>query len=146
MVMTDQVLERYRSFRELVAAQFSEKTQRMVDEALLLAEKQLQGVVRYDNSPMLDHAVAVARIIVEEVGLGRNSTIAAILHDVVRIALQEQRDDREELTESIRQRFGDEVLGITVALCKISDIKLPLLIKMSVASSDIASISYCLTR
>ena len=122
--MTDQVLERYRSFRELVAAQFSKKTQRMVDEALLLAEKQLQGVVRYDNSPMLDHAVAVARIIVEEVGLGRNSTVAAILHDVVRIALQEQRDDREELTESIRQRFGDEVLGITVALCKISDIKL----------------------
>ena len=39
---------------------------------------------------MLDHDVAVAMIVAKEIGLGRNSTVAAILHDVLRIASQEQ--------------------------------------------------------
>ncbi len=122
--MIDNVLDRYREFRGVVAAQFSEKTAKMVDDALCFAREHLHEHVRYDNTPMLDHGVAVARIVVEEVGLGRNSTIAAIVHDVVRIAMQQHSDNLEALTAHIRNAYGEEVLGIVLALCKISDIRL----------------------
>ena len=122
--MSMEILDRYSEFRGLVASQFSEKTRTMVDDALLFADRHLGSMRRYDGTPMLNHGVAMARIIIEEIGLGRNSTVAAIIHDVVRIATQEHHADLEELTHDIRQRYGEEVLGITLALCKISDIKL----------------------
>ena len=77
---------RYEKLRTLVRANFSEQTQRLVDEALEYAGRKLAGLVRYDGSPLLDHAVAVASIVISEVGLGRNSSVASILHDVVRLA------------------------------------------------------------
>lgn len=117
-------LERYSSLRELVKENFSEHTQRMVDHALLFAHERLHTLSRYDSSPMLDHGVGVARIVVEGIGLGRNSTIAAIIHDVVRIAFQEHDATIDALLATIRQEYGEETLGITIALAKISDIKL----------------------
>lgn len=122
----DDVLVRYAALRELVATNFSTKTQTMVDEALRFAAEHMGGLVRYDGEPMMSHDVAVARIVVEEIGLGRNSTIAAILHDVVRIAVQTHSDELDSLTAEIRARFGEETLGIALALSKISDIKLKL--------------------
>ena len=77
---------RYEKLRTLVRANFSEQTRALVDEALEYADGKLAGLVRYDGSPLLEHAAAVASIVISEVGLGRNSTISAILHDVVRLA------------------------------------------------------------
>ena len=122
--MTANILDKYSEFRALVAVQFSPKTVAMVDDALCFACEHLNGHLRYDNTPLVDHGVSVARIVIAEVGLGRNSTIAAIIHDVVRIAMQKHSDNLNELTSYIRQNYGDEVLGIALALCKISDIKL----------------------
>ena len=96
----------------------------MVDHALLYADEALEGITRYDGSPMLDHGVAVAHIVVERIGLGRNSTIAAIIHDIVRIVVQERPDELTTLAEQVRRDYGDEVWGIALALAKISDIKL----------------------
>ena len=96
----------------------------MVDHALLFADEALSGVTRYDGTPMLDHGVAVAHIVVENIGLGRNSTIAAIIHDIVRIAVQEHPEELTTLSEQVRRDYGDEVWGIALALAKISDIKL----------------------
>ena len=118
------LLDRYEGLRKIVADQFSQTTRDMVDEALRFAAEHLSEATRYDGEPMLDHGVGVAHIVVEEVGLGRNSTVAAIIHDVVRIATQQHSENLDELTATIRRKFGDEVLGITLALCKISDIRL----------------------
>ncbi|MDE6139515.1 MAG: RelA/SpoT family protein [Alistipes sp.] len=117
-------MERYKDFRELIASQFSAETQQMVDHALAFTAERMQPYERYDNTPMMDHDVAVARIVVEEIGLGRNSTIASILHDVMRITNREHPEQVAELSQTIRRNYGDEVLGIIVGLCKISDIKL----------------------
>ena len=124
--MNSSVLDRYNDFRKLVANTFSVHSTEMVDSALCFASEALEGfgARRYDNNPMLDHGVAVARIVVEEIGLGRNSTIAAIVHDVVRIATQHHSEHLEEYCATIRRDYGEEVLGIVLALCKISDIKL----------------------
>ena len=115
---------RYGELRTLVAANFSETTQRLVDEALAYAAERLDKQVRYDGQPLLDHAAGVARIVISEIGLGRNSTLAAILHDVVRLAACDEAGDLVGVTTEIRRRFGDEVLGITVGLSNISKIKL----------------------
>ena len=122
--MIDNPLARYSDFRSHIAANFSTTTQSLCDSALLFAAERLGALTRYDGSPMLDHGVAVARIVVEEVGLGRNSTVAAIIHDVVRIAVQQHPDTLDMLTATIRQEFGEEVLGIALALSKISEIRL----------------------
>ena len=116
---------RYDELRTLVAANFSETTQRLVDEALAYAAECLEKQVRYDGSPLLDHAAGVARIVISEIGLGRNSTLAAILHDVVRLA--HKRLPAEEflaLTADIRDRFGEQVVGITMGLANISELRL----------------------
>ncbi len=118
-------LTRYNTLREIARANFSQESQRLIDEALEYAAQHLDGLQRYDGSPLLDHSVAVAGIVIREMGLGRNSTIGAILHDVVRIA--HKRLPAEEflsLTDGIGNRFGKEAVGITVGLANISELKL----------------------
>lgn len=117
-------LDRYEDFRKYIASNYSATTQEMVDRAILFAEERMVGMTRYDGSPMLDHDIGVARIVAEEIGLGRNSIVGAIIHDVVRIAVQEHPDEIDTLTAIVDKEFGKEVLGITLALSKISNIKL----------------------
>ncbi len=116
---------RYEKLRSLVRGNFSQETQRLVDEALAYADEKLAGLTRYDGSPLLDHGVAVAEIVISEIGLGRNSTVATILHDVVRLAHKQlPPEDFLKLTEDIHGRFGEQVVGITVGLSNISELKL----------------------
>ena len=118
-------MARYEQLRALVRASFSETTQRLVDDALAYADEFLADELRYDGSPLRDHAVAVARIAIEEIGLGRNSTVASILHDIVR--LQHKRLPAAEFLafmQRFRERFGDEAAGITVGLANISGLRL----------------------
>ena len=116
---------RYEKLRTLVHANFSEQTQALVDEALVYADGKLASLTRYDGSPLLTHAAAVAGIVISEVGLGRNSTISAILHDVVRLAHKQlPAEEFLALTADIRSRFGEQVVGITIGMCNISELKL----------------------
>ena len=116
---------RYENLRSLVRTNFSEQTQRLVDEALEYAEAKLGSLTRYDGSPLIGHGVAVAEIVISEVGLGRNSTLSSILHDVVRIAHKQlPAEEFLALTADIRNRFGEQVVGITMGLSNISELKL----------------------
>lgn len=117
-------LSRYNYLREFVRSSYSETTCAAVDKALQYAGERMEGYLRYDGEPLFDHDVAVAMIVAKEIGLGRNSTVAAILHDVLRIANSEHPESVDELSREIREEFGEPVLGIIVGLCKISNIKL----------------------
>ncbi|MBR1957611.1 MAG: HD domain-containing protein, partial [Tidjanibacter sp.] len=75
----------YQDFRELCAAHYSEHSQGLICRALAMAEEALEGMVRYDGSPLIGHSVGTARIVADEVGLGRNSVVAALLHDAARM-------------------------------------------------------------
>ncbi|MFI3282055.1 MAG: RelA/SpoT family protein [Rikenellaceae bacterium] len=119
------LLTRYDNLRGLVEKNFSVESQALVDKALEFASERLSGLSRYDGTPMLDHAVNVAYIVIQEVGLGRNSTLATILHDTIRIT--HKRATQEEfisLSDQITSLFGEEVLGIAMGLSSISEIKL----------------------
>ena len=118
------VLKKYGSLRNYVATTFSQTTQEYVDKALIFAEQRMRSYNRYDGTPLFDHDVAVAEIVAKEIGLGRNSMVASILHDVMRIANKEYPEEVDALSRTIREEFGEPVLGIIVGLCKISNIKL----------------------
>ena len=115
---------RYESLCKFTQETFSQTTCSLVEKALHFAAERMEGYSRYDGTPLMDHDVAVAEIVAREIGLGRNSTIASILHDVLRIANKEHPEMVDSLSHEIRQEFGDQVLGIIVGLCKISNIKL----------------------
>ena len=116
---------RYENLRMLVRANFSEQTQTLVNEALEYADEKLAGLTRYDETPLLDHAVAVTSIVISEIGLGRNSALSSILHDVVRLAHKQlPAEEFLALTTDMRKRFGEQVVGITMGLANISELKL----------------------
>ena len=118
------VLERYSTLRTKVAQMFSTTTQQLVDKALIFADSHLSEFTRYDGKPMLDHAVGVAYIVATEVGLGRNSTVSAIIHDVIRLAAKSDDQERlEQLLSECKEMFGEEVVGIVSGLANISELK-----------------------
>ena len=118
------VLERYTTLRNKIAEMFSPTTQAMVDKALIFADSHLSEHTRYDGKPMLDHAAGVAYIVATEVGLGRNSTVSAIIHDVIRLAAKVGDEERlEQLLEQCKEMFGEEVVGIVSGLANISELK-----------------------
>ena len=89
----------------------------------MLDENYFGDRTRYDGTPLLHHSVKAAQIVVGEIGLGRNSTHSPLLHDVVRLAMKElDREQSDELMKQIEQKFGSQVVGVTKALCNISDI------------------------
>ena len=124
--MTDKehLLERYASLRTKVAKLFSPTTQTLVDEALVYADAHIGELRRYDGTPLLDHDVEVAYIVVSEIGLGRNSAVASILHDTVRLAAKADDGTLAPMLDEIAEKFGKEVVGIVVGLSNISELKL----------------------
>ena len=54
-----------------------------IKRAFFLAKEAHQGVRRRSGEPYLLHPIAVAKIAVDEIGLGVKSVVAALLHDVV---------------------------------------------------------------
>ena len=112
-------LTRYDKLRSAIRRTLSPDEAAAADRALEYAAEHTASQVRHDGSPMLDHAAEVARI-----GLGGDSVVAAILHDVVRTASRQDEETFLRLTDEIRDRFGKEVLGMTVSLSHISDIRL----------------------
>ena len=70
---------------------------------------------RKSGEPYIIHPLCVARIVVEEIGLGTTSVVAALLHDVV-------EDNPEYTLDFIRTQFGPIVSQIVDGLTKISDV------------------------
>ncbi|MBE6201132.1 MAG: bifunctional (p)ppGpp synthetase/guanosine-3',5'-bis(diphosphate) 3'-pyrophosphohydrolase [Rikenellaceae bacterium] len=107
--------ERYGAFFDLCCGQYSEHSCTLIHQAVEMANRALEGLTRYDGSPLLDHSVATAAIVVGEVGLGRNSAVAAILHDAARMGLI-------GLAE-VNRLFGEAPVGIILGMNDISSIR-----------------------
>ncbi len=83
-----------------------------IENAFLLACKAHKGVKRKSGEPFVIHPLAVARITVEEMGMGSKSVIAALLHDVV--------EDSRYTLDDIRSMFGDKIAALVDGLTKIT--------------------------
>ena len=104
----------YRPFLETARSIFDDEVYALVQEALRLAVDRLKGMARHDGTPLVAHSINTAMIVIREVGLGRNSTISTLLHDVVRLQLMD--------VYKIGNRFGEQCVGILQGLCNISDV------------------------
>ena len=103
------------AFNELLDAYAHTIHQQKVDlitRAFKFAYKAHYGVRRLSGEPYLMHPLAVAMIVVKEIGLGSTSICAALLHDVV--------EDTDYTVEDIRGLFGDKIAEIVDGLTKIS--------------------------
>jgi GTP pyrophosphokinase len=108
-VLSENTGARYAGFLAKCAAAYSPKSVAMISDALALADEKLAGLLRYNDQPLLDHSVGVAEIVVAEIGLGRNSVISTLLHDVVRLGMM----TAEEVGELYGKACTDIINGMT---------------------------------
>ena len=101
-------------FLQLSQEYFSEASHQLVKAALRVAVEKLDGMTRYDGTPLVLHSVGTATIVMCEIGLGRNSVISTLLHDVVRLGLMD--------LNRIGRHYGEQCIGILKGLCNISDV------------------------
>ena len=84
----------------------------LITHAFNFAYKAHYGVRRLSGEPYIMHPLAVARICVQQIGLGSTSICSALLHDVV--------EDTDYTAEDIAGLFGDKIAQIVTGLTKIS--------------------------
>lgn len=84
----------------------------IITKAFHFAKQAHKGIRRRSGEPYIMHPIAVARIVVREIGLGSTSICSALLHDVV--------EDTEYTTEDIANLFGPKIASIVDGLTKIS--------------------------
>ncbi len=85
-----------------------------IKRAFFLAKEAHEGVRRRSGEPYLLHPIAVAKIVVEEIGLGVKSVVAALLHDVV--------EDTEYTVEDMERIFGPKIASMVDGLTKMSGV------------------------
>ena len=86
----------------------------MVQKAFDFANEAHKGVRRRSGEPYILHPIAVAKIVVSNIGLGYKSIIAALLHDVV--------EDTDYTVDDLRNLFGDKVATLVEGLTKIKTV------------------------
>lgn len=84
-----------------------------IKDAYELAAHAHASQIRKSGIPYITHPISVARIALVELGLGTNSIMAALLHDVV--------EDTDYTIEDIRSRFGEDVAFLVGVLTKKDD-------------------------
>ncbi len=109
-----QVIYRFKALLKSGSHILDSKDIQRIKEAYKLAADVHKDMRRSSGEPYLFHPVAVARIVLEEIGLGATSVIAALLHDTTRFG-------GLPLSE-VEARFGSEVAGIVAGLNRIAAI------------------------
>lgn len=85
-----------------------------IKRAYFLAKEAHQGVRRRSGEPYLLHPIAVAKIVVDEIGLGVKSVVASLLHDVV--------EDTDYTVEDMEHIFGHKIATMVDGLTKMSGV------------------------
>ena len=85
-----------------------------IKRAFFLAKEAHEGVRRRSGEPYLLHPIAVAKIVIEEIGLGVKSVVAALLHDVV--------EDTVYTEEQLAEIFGKEVALLVDGVTKLTQL------------------------
>ena len=85
-----------------------------IKRACFLAKEAHEWVRRRSGEPYLLHPIAVAKIVIEEIGLGVKSVVAALLHDVV--------EDTEYSVEDMERIFGPKIASMVDGLTKMSGV------------------------
>lgn len=109
----DRIIEdAYKDVLNAYLASNHRKKVEIIERAFRFAKSAHKGVRRRSGEPYILHPIAVAKIVISELGLGSTSICAALLHDVV--------EDTEFTKEDIEASFGSKIASIVEGLTKIS--------------------------
>lgn len=108
------ILREYRALLRGLKPKLKPGDKELLRHAFEMAADAHKTMRRKSGEPYILHPLAVARICVEEIGLGVRSTICALLHDTV--------EDTDITLEDIEREFGGEIARIVDGLTKISTV------------------------
>lgn len=108
------ILREYRGLLRSLKQRIKKGDRKTLRRAFELAADAHKDMRRKSGEPYILHPLAVARIVVEEIGLGVTSACCALLHDVV--------EDTEISLEDIEEEFGSVYAHIIDGLTKIANV------------------------
>ena len=108
------ILREYRGLLRQLKHRLKKGDKKLVRRAFEVAADAHKHMRRKSGEPYILHPLAVARIVVEEIGLGVTSVICALLHDTV--------EDTEVTLKEIELEFGSIPSRIVEGLTKISNV------------------------
>src|SRR6188508_599206 len=108
------ILREYRALLRGLKTSIKPGDRKLIRTAFEIAADAHKSMRRKSGEPYILHPLAVARICVEEIGLGVRSTICALLHDTV--------EDTDITLEDVQREFGSEIAKIVDGLTKISNV------------------------
>ncbi|HSN61239.1 MAG TPA: HD domain-containing protein, partial [Ferruginibacter sp.] len=109
-----EILRHYRALLRVLKTKLKPGDKILLRTAFEMAAEAHKTMRRKSGEPYILHPLAVAKICVEEIGLGIRSTICALLHDTV--------EDTDISLEDIKREFGPEITKIVDGLTKISTV------------------------
>ncbi|WP_153801007.1 RelA/SpoT family protein [Foetidibacter luteolus] len=109
-----EILRQYRALLRSLRTKLKRGDKELVRRAFEMAVEAHKTMRRKSGEPYILHPLDVARICVEEIGLGVRSTICALLHDTV--------EDTDITLEDVEREFGNEIARIVDGLTKISNV------------------------
>ncbi len=108
------ILREYRSLMRSLKVKIKPGDKELLRTAFEMAVEAHKTMRRKSGEPYILHPIAVAKICVEEIGLGVRSTICSLLHDTV--------EDTDITLDDIEREFGQEIARIVDGLTKISNV------------------------
>lgn len=108
------ILREYRGLLRVLRQDIKKGDKALLRHAFEMAVEAHKNTRRKSGEPYILHPIAVARICVEEIGLGVTSAICGLLHDTV--------EDTEITLDDIRREFNNNVAKIIDGLTKISNV------------------------
>ena len=108
------ILREYRALLRGLKQRIKKGDKKLLRRAFEIAVDAHRDMRRKSGEPYILHPLAVARIVVEEIGLGVTSSICALLHDTV--------EDTEITLEDLEREFGSNYAKIIDGLTKISNV------------------------
>ncbi|MEJ7626374.1 MAG: RelA/SpoT family protein [Ferruginibacter sp.] len=109
-----EILRQYRGLLKVLKSKMKPGDKELLRRGFEMAAEAHQTMRRKSGEPYILHPLAVARICVEEIGLGIRSTICALLHDTV--------EDTDVRLNDINREFGAEIAKIVDGLTKIATV------------------------
>jgi GTP pyrophosphokinase len=109
-----EILRRYAALLRSLSSRIDKKDKSQLRKAFNLALDAHKDMRRKSGEPYIYHPIAVAQIVVSEIGLGATGAICALLHDTV--------EDTDITLDDIKRMFGDTVMRIIDGLTKIENV------------------------
>ncbi len=113
-VEREQIISSYKALLGASRSFINGQDIKQIRQAITLSVQRSDHIRRISGTPSILHSLEIARIVVEEIGLGRTSLICSLLYDVLRYG--------EITIDEIRALFGNHVADIMSGLGKVAQL------------------------